>query len=77
MQLTEYEQKSIEKLEQAVFEGRLSNTALVQIIELAGSFLNLQTISDYAKTNGISYNGAKKFRQNITLFGVKFVVDND
>ena len=46
-------------------------------IELAGDFLNLQTISDYAKENNISYNGAKKFRNNIELFGVKFVIEND
>jgi len=35
----------------------LSNDELVQIIESTGSFLNLMTISDYAKKNNISYNG--------------------
>lgn len=50
---------------------------LVQIIEQAGAFLNLQTISDYAKENKISYNGAKKFRNVKKIFGVKFIIDNE
>lgn len=40
-------------------------------------YLNLQTIPDYAKSNGKSYNGVKKFRNVVTIFNVKFVVDND
>ena len=57
--------------------NEISNEVLVQIIELAGGYLNLQTITDYAKANNISYNGAKKFRKNIELFGVKFIIDNE
>lgn len=57
-------------------ENELNNDSLVQIIELCGNFLNLQTISDYSKNNNISYNGAKKFRKIIKLFNRKFVVDN-
>ncbi len=40
----------------------LDNSSLIQIIELCGNYLNLQTISNYAKSNNISYNGVKKFR---------------
>jgi len=54
----------------------LDNDKLVQIIELAGSLLNLQTISAYAKNNQLSYNGVKKHRQIINIFGCKFVIDN-
>lgn len=54
----------------------LSNTDLIDIIETAGSYLNLMTISDYAKENNISYNGAKHFREHLELFWVKFIVDN-
>jgi len=54
----------------------LSNDELVQIIDQSGSFLNLQTISDYAKENKISYNGAKKFRKTVKIFNVKFIIDN-
>ena len=62
----------------AKFEaGELDNDSLVQIIEHAGAYLNLATITAYAKENNISYNGAKKFRKTITLFGVKLVIDND
>jgi hypothetical protein len=45
-------------LDKNIFEGKVFNEDLVQIIEL-------------------SYNGAKKFRNKIELFNVKFIIDND
>lgn len=54
----------------------LSNNDLVQIIECTGNYLNLTTISNYASNNNISYNGSKKFRKVVKIFGVKFIVDN-
>ena len=59
-----------------VESGKLSNDELVQIIELCGMYLNLQSISDYAKEIGLSYNGVKKTRNIKVLFGQKFVIDN-
>jgi len=56
---------------------QLDNYSLVQIIELGFSYLNLMTISDYAKKNNLSYNGVKKCREIITIGNVKFVIDND
>lgn len=67
----------LNRLSELVNNGEIDNDGLVQIIELAGSFLNLKTRSAYSKDNGLSYNGAKNFRQNIELFGVKFIVDNN
>lgn len=71
----------INKIEQHLSEritnGDLQNNELVQLIEHIGMYLNLQTIPDYAKSNGKSYNGVKKFRNVVTIFNVKFVVDND
>lgn len=71
----------INKIEQHLSEritnGDLQNNELVQLIEHIGMCLNLQTIPDYAKSNGKSYNGVKKFRNVVTIFNVKFVVDND
>lgn len=55
----------------------LSNDDLVHIIEQSGVFLNIQTISDYAKENKMSYNGVKKFRKVVKIFNVKFVIDNE
>ena len=55
----------------------LSNDDLVEIIQNCGSYLNLRTISDYAKENNISYNGVKNFRNKVKLFGVKFIIEND
>jgi hypothetical protein len=57
--------------------NQIDNSTLVQLIELAGSYLNLSTIPDYAKENNLSYNGVKFHRKIITLFNVKFVLDNE
>ena len=57
-------------------QNELDNESLVQLIELAGGYLNLMTIPDYAKANGKSYN-VKNFRRVKELFGVKFIIDNE
>jgi len=57
--------------------GKLNNSDLIQIIELCGMYLNLKTIPEYAMQNKMSYNGVKKFRNIVKIFGCKFVVDND
>lgn len=64
------------RLEKRIFESGVSNEFLVQLIELSGSYLGLQTIPDYARNHNLSYNGVKKARQKVVLFGVRFVVDN-
>ena len=56
---------------------QLSNENLVQIIEHCGMYLNLQSISDYAKENAMSYNGVKNHRKIIELFNNKYVIEND
>lgn len=66
-----------EYISKVMYKGDLSNADLVQIIELCGGFLNLKTISEYAKENNMSYNGVKKFRNIVEVFGCKFVIDND
>jgi hypothetical protein len=53
------------------------NEGMVQIIELCGMYLNLQTISDYAKEHNLSYNGVKNHRQIVNLFGNKYVLENN
>jgi hypothetical protein len=80
MQLSEYERKSLQKLGESILEGKWSNEGLVQLIELAGDYLNLQPLSDYAEKQNISYQAAKKNyngRINIKLFNTKFIIDND
>ncbi len=70
-----------EKLKEFIFrkfeEGELNNDTLVQLIEQAGNYLNLRTISDYAKENKMSYNWVKNNIKIIELFNVKFVIDNE
>lgn len=57
--------------------NELNNESLIQLIELCGNYLNIATIPDYAVRNNLSYNGVKKFRNVVEIFGVKFVIEND
>jgi hypothetical protein len=74
---TENTQKLLDFVAQKFEAGELDNQSLVQLIELAGAYLNLRTIPDYAKEHKISYNGAKNHRNVKQLFNVKFVIDNE
>ncbi|MFZ2486935.1 MAG: hypothetical protein WAZ19_02340 [Anaerolineae bacterium] len=76
MQNSELRDKINLNIMKGVDNNLLSNDDLVNIIKTCGYYLNLRTISDYAKENNISYNGAKNFRNKVKLFGVKFVIDN-
>ena len=79
MQLSNYETKSIQKLGESIHEGKWSNEGLVELIKLAGDYLNLMTIPDYSKRHHISYPASKKnygHRQNIKLFNCSFIIDN-
>lgn len=75
--MTKREQNILNRIEELIFNGELSPEFLVKNIELAGKYLNLQTISDYAKEKNLSYNGVKKCRNIINLINHKFVFDND
>ena len=77
MELSEYEKDALNRFGKSVQDGKWSNEALVQLIELTGSFLNLSTITDYATQKGLTYNGVKKCRNIRPIFGVKFVIDNN
>jgi Na+/phosphate symporter len=65
-------------LGQRVQNNELDNSEVIEIINLLGTFLNAETISDYAKRENITYNGAlKRNLKSFQLFGVKFVIEND
>ena len=77
MHKQEFERRIELNIRKYIMQVDNPNVFLVQIIELAGSYLNLQTISDYAKENNMTYNGVKKCREIQTLFNTKFVIDNE
>jgi len=70
--------KHLDKIEEYVYKTICKDELdIVQLFERLNVFANLKTISQYAKDNNKSYNGIKKHRKIITLFGVKFVLDNE
>ena len=77
IKVNNHKDKIQEYISKVVNKGDLSNDDLVQIIALCGSYLNLQSISCYAKENKMSYNGVKKFRNVVDIFGCKLVIDNE
>jgi hypothetical protein len=76
-QLSEYEQKSLQKLGETISKGKWSNEGLVQLIELAGLFLCPVSIQEYADNTGKSYNGIKKTKKATVILGHKYIIDND
>ena len=77
MQLTEKEKEVINRYGRFLNDNSISETFLIKIFELTGLYSNLETISDYAKRTGMSYNGVKNCRKTIKLFNVNFVIDNE
>lgn len=73
----EFERRLQINLDKYVKSNDNFNEFLVQFIEQAGEYLNLQTISNYAKDNEMSYNGVKKCRNIVKIFNIKFVIDNE
>lgn len=70
------------KIGLSVQNNELNNSDLISIIETCNDFLNLKTITEYAKSENISYNGAlNRIKLNkievVELFGVKLIIDND
>lgn len=78
--MTKKEKDIINRIEDLILEGELSNDFLVQNIILSGSYLNLMTISDYAKRYNMQYSAAKKpynGRRIEKFFNVNFIIDNE
>ena len=66
------------KLSDLVEVGGISNDDIVQEIEVLGKYLGLETIASYAKRKNTDYNNIKKSAlRKVTIFGVKFVIDNE
>jgi hypothetical protein len=62
---------------ECIHNSELENEDLVQIFEHIGIILNLQTLSNYAKRNNISYNGALKRKLLKTKIDkIEFIIDN-
>lgn len=67
-----------DKLFQNYELGVISDEQLLQIIELAKTYLNLKTITNTATLRCKSYNGIKEFSHpDIVIDKVKFYINND
>lgn len=77
MQSNNHVEKIEEYIYKCILKDELNDDDLVQIIERINTYLNLKTIQQYANDNNLSYNGAKKHRERVELFGCKFIKDNE
>ena len=66
-----------ELIDSSMYENKLTNDELVQIMEQVADYLNLQKVSDYSKENNITPKGVYKCREVIDFRGFKYVIDND
>ena len=69
--------KLLNFIENKYSDEEINSTNLVEVIKLCGQLLNLKNIPTYCKDNNISYEGARKYRNVIILFGNKFIIDNE
>jgi len=72
----------INELQEELFrqyqEGYISDDEMVQIFEQIAGFLNLKTITNYAKANKITYNGALKRKlRKVVIDNQTFIIDNE
>ena len=73
---------TINELQSELFEryesGYVTDEGLVQIFEQVAAYLNLRTITNYAKANKITYNGAlKRSLQKVQIDKITFIIDNE
>jgi len=69
-------------INQLLFEnyenGTISDDDLVQIFEQISLRLNLRTKTNYAKENGLTYNGGlKRKTRKIEIDKITFIIDNE
>jgi hypothetical protein len=79
-QLSEYEQKSLKKFGEAALDGKWSDEGILQLIEVAGGFINLMTPTQFALKFCISDRAARNdtlTRKNRKVLGVNFVYDSN
>jgi hypothetical protein len=67
-----------DRLLECIHNNEINNSDLVQIFEHVAIILNVQTITNYAKSEKISYNGALKRKVHKTVIdGQTFIINND
>ena len=77
MKTTENTEKLLCFIENKYADKEINENSLVEIIQLCGQLLNIKNIPTYCKDNNISYEGARKCRKVLVLFGNKFITDNE
>lgn len=76
MQLTEKDKYIVARIEELFYKGEISNTCLIALLKQAEELLRLRRVSEYAKEHKISTQGARKFRNPISICGYAVIPDN-
>lgn len=75
--MSERGQLIVNKLTSCCHNGELDNAEMANIIETVSWYLNLKTLSRYAKDHGITPAGASQRKlDRVTIAGVKLIIDN-
>jgi hypothetical protein len=66
-----------ERLFECIHNSEIENDDLIKILEHLGKILNVKTLSQYARDNGLTYNGAKKRCKYVVMINnLDFYIDN-
>lgn len=72
--LSDWEVKALVKLHNSFMDKRWSSDGIVSMLKLIEENAKLQKVSSYAKSNSITPQGARKFRNSTRIDGVTFIV---
>ncbi|MDP2723180.1 MAG: hypothetical protein Q8O72_10510 [Bacteroidales bacterium] len=75
--MTKKEENILNRFGNFLLQNNCSIDFLVELIELELDILNADTIPNFAKKKGKSYQGIIKTKQIKVIRGVRFVIDPD
>jgi len=74
-QLTDYEEKVLNRLGELMHNGDVSNSFMVECLKLVADYSNLSSVKQYSQRNGISPQGTLKYRPVFKLAGFTVITD--
>ena len=77
--MNDYERKILTQIGTLYQEGKLTDEFLVSNLKQCEDYLNLKSISEYAKSIGKTSQGVRMYRKKniIKICNVQMVIDND
>jgi hypothetical protein len=74
-QLTDYEEKVLNRLGELMHNGDVSNSFMVESLKLIAYYSNLSSVKQYSERNGISPQATLRYRNTFKLADFNVITD--